>query len=92
VFSDALQMPRLGPKAAALAQVRAQRAVRRVLRLLDAEQHDLVEHVVLRCQPFSKWYLPRRVSRDRALGKLVAVLDILVEHFQSELTRYGLVV
>jgi hypothetical protein len=72
--------------------VRAIEAVRRCLRLFSPAQRDLLGHVVLLNLPLARWRVMRGLSHAEALTLLVAVLDILVLHFQTEIARYGVAV
>jgi hypothetical protein len=61
------------------------------MRVFDAEQRDLIEHVILANWPINRWQLaPRMAMHERAMAMLVAVLDELVRHFDDEIRRDGL--
>jgi hypothetical protein len=91
VYIDSNFLPSAGPTTAALAQTRAIRTVRRAMRIFTAEQQDLVHCIVLQNWPISRWQKERGIgSHGTATAKLVACLDLLVEHFDAEIERYGL--
>lgn len=79
-------LPRWGLGPAAMAQVQAARAVRRVMRAFNDAQLRMLEVIVLGNVTLRAWTLRR--NPPSTLGaekrKLLVVLDRLAEHFASE--------
>jgi hypothetical protein len=84
--------PRTGFGQAALRSAKAWPAYRRAMTLFDQSQRDLITHCLL-----LNWSLQRWVAYHREQGRilrplverqrLLVILDILVEHFKSEIAR-----
>jgi hypothetical protein len=81
--------PRSGPSAAALARARHEHDYNRAMSSFDPEQTALVHAVILRNHSLSAWCRERHVSPARAKAMLIGVLDLLVEHFDEEVRREG---
>jgi hypothetical protein len=79
--------PRFGMGPAALAQVKAARAVTRVVKLFGPLQLLMIQAIVLRNVSVRKWTeaLPAGASQAVEKGKLLAILDVLVQHFAAEI-------
>jgi hypothetical protein len=78
--------PRWGLGPAAVAQMRAVRSIRRVAGLCSPGQRVMLDAVVLRNQTLRQWLIgcdpPSTFRREKA--RLLAVLDLLAEHFDAE--------
>lgn len=85
------QRPRSGPSQAEQARERADRTLRRALALFTAAQRELLDAVVLRnitVHAFASTVANetgQRFDPNTMRGKLIAVLDVLATHWQSEL-------
>jgi hypothetical protein len=84
--------PRSGPTMAALRQAKAWLPFRRAMAPFSAGQRELIAYVLLLNWSLSRWTARQRESGlpgDPKLetGKLVAVLDVLAEHFGTEIER-----
>jgi hypothetical protein len=60
------------------------------LRLFDADQHDLIRHVLLDNQSPHSWSVARGIAPNLAMQWLVGCLDVLAKHFATEISRDGL--
>ena len=82
--------PVSGPNRAALKQARASYEFHRVMKLFDVEQRELLTAVVLLNMSVAAWCRERR-SQERPMDErktrqaLMVCLDILAEHFASEI-------
>jgi hypothetical protein len=83
--------PRSGPSMAAMAQVLAGEDIRRALRPFSRGQRDMLVYVVLLNHSIASWCehdreedAPAGENVKIALGRLVALLDILVEHYRLD--------
>jgi hypothetical protein len=78
--------PRFGMGPAALAQVKAARAVKRVTALFPPLQLAMIQAIILRNVSVRAWTtaLPPPASQAVEKGKLLAILEILVQHFAVE--------
>jgi hypothetical protein len=84
--------PRSGPTVAALRQAHAWQPYRRAMRPFCRGQRELIAHVVLLNWTVRRWTESLRDSGRPAdpkveLGRLAAILDVLAEHFFSEIEQ-----
>jgi hypothetical protein len=78
-------MPRLGPTRAAMAQGKAWRELRRALARFTDERCAMLDFIVLRNHSMRAWCaVIGQKDRNREMGRLVAILDLLADHFASE--------
>jgi hypothetical protein len=93
IFIANTAQPRTGMTPAAIAEVKAAREVRRVVVMFAPIQLAMIQAVILRNVTLTAWTraLPPPVSQPVEKGKLLAILEILVQHFdaaiQDELAR-----
>jgi hypothetical protein len=86
-------LPRAGPAGREHARVAAWRDYVRAMRRFTADQRRLVAGVVLQCLSVRRWCQDeadrtgRKLCPRVTLGRLVACLDILAEHYASEVER-----
>lgn len=82
-------LPRAGMGPAALAQVRAMRAVLRVIKLYTHTELLVLEAIVLRNQSIRAWIATLPIKVDPATVKrcLLYVLDELADHFEAEVAE-----
>jgi hypothetical protein len=88
IYVEQQPQPRHGGGAAAVSQVRAARAVRRVIALFSRQQLRMIEAIVLGNMTLRAWTrsLPGQpASQPVEKGKLLAILDVLAQHFASEI-------
>jgi hypothetical protein len=84
--------PRSGPPTAAQVQARAANDLRIALALFSPVQLRMLEIIVLRCASIYAWcileaehlHLPKPLDQRVELGRLIAVLDILAQHWRDE--------
>jgi len=84
--------PRTGPGQAALRSVRAWPVYRRAMQLFCASQWELIVHIILSNWRVRRWCEYRReqglvVTPAHEMGKLLAILDVLTEHFAAEVEQ-----
>jgi hypothetical protein len=84
--------PRSGPTVAALRQAKAWLPYRRAMKLFCQGQRELIAHVILLNWTVARWTERLRESGLTAdpkqeLGRLVSILDVLAEHFGSEIDK-----
>jgi hypothetical protein len=84
--------PRSGPTVAALRQAHAWRPYRRAMALFCQDQKKLIAHVILLNWTVRRWTEQLRESGRPAdakveLGRLASILDVLAEHFRSEVDQ-----
>ena len=86
IFVAQAHLPRAGMGPAALAQTRAQRVMRRVMRLFSPPQLLMIEQVVLRNMTLRAWTHRHDPPANPVTEKrkLLVILDRLVEHFAAE--------
>ena len=84
--------PKTGPGQAALRSVRAWPVYRRAMKLFCPLQRELIAHIILSNWTVRRWCeyrceqgVPARQAVE--MGKLLAILDVLVEHFASEVEQ-----
>ena len=79
--------PRWGMTKADVARLAADRVVRRVLRIFPASQLMMLEAIVLRNMTLRDWVKTRPPLTNPAVekGRLLSILDQLVQHFISEI-------
>jgi hypothetical protein len=78
--------PRFGMSAGEVARVKAGRAVKRVIALFPAMQLEMIQAIILRNVTVRAWTeaLPQPASQATEKGRLLTILDLLVQHFGSE--------
>jgi hypothetical protein len=86
--------PRNGPTRAAIRQAQAWPAYRRAMAPFAAGQRELIAHVLLMNWSIQRWVAGLKDRGEQAdpkqeTGRLVAILDILAEHFGVEIERIG---
>jgi hypothetical protein len=86
LFVVLVQQPRTGPGAGEVAQVRAARVLRRALVLFGLPAQAMIQHVILYNQSLRSW-AAGRLDPKREKQRLIAILDKLAEHFDSELAE-----
>jgi hypothetical protein len=84
--------PRSGPSVAALKQARAWPTYRRAMMPFNRVQRELIAHCLLLNWSIARWTARQRESGlltdpKMETGKLIAVLDVLAEHFSAEIKR-----
>jgi hypothetical protein len=84
--------PRTGPSTTAIRQARAWPAYRRAMAPFAAGQRELIAFVLLMNWSIQRWVARLKDRGDRGdpaqeTGRLVAILDILAEHFSVEIER-----
>ena len=84
--------PKTGPSQAALRSARAWPVYRRAMKLFCASQRELIAYIILSNWTVRRWCehrceqgLPARQAVE--MGRLLAILDVLVEHFKTEIER-----
>ena len=83
--------PGSGPGRTEVARARASHVVQRAMRLFTDGQRLMLTTIVLDNQPCSRWTAMRTeatgVRHDPNIekGKLVAILDVLANHFETEI-------
>jgi hypothetical protein len=82
-----VHLPRFGPVPAAVRAARAARELMRVMRRFSAEAWRMVTVIVLWNRTLHLWCQESGGSEARELGRLLAALDLLAEHFASEIDR-----
>ena len=85
IFVEQTTEPRFGLGPAALAQLRAARAVKRVIKLFPPPQLEMIQTVVLRNVTVRAWAMAVGGNQAVEKGRLLNVLDILVQHFTAEI-------
>jgi hypothetical protein len=86
IYVQQTPLPRFGLGARAVEELDAARAVRRVIVLFPPLQLALIQAVILRNVSVRAWTsaLPPPASQAVEKGKLLAILEILVQHFDAE--------
>lgn len=84
--------PKSGPGQAALRSVQAWPVYRRAMKLFCPLQRQMIASILLANQTVNKWTTTRRelglpVSAAVEMGKLIAILDVLTEHFATEVEQ-----
>lgn len=89
-FIDHVIAPRSGPSQAEQARVAAARSVWRVLRIFTLDQQRMLAVVVLHNHTVQDWVRMREAETDRRIdrnvekGRLLGILDLLVQHLGTE--------
>lgn len=87
IFVAQQPAPRFGLGPDAVAQMRACRTVRRVVALFMLRQLAMIDMVILRNVPLRIWtqaLLQQPASQAVEKGRLLAILDVLAQHFATE--------
>jgi hypothetical protein len=84
--------PRTGFGVAALRQAKSWPIFMRAMKIFCEAQRELLAFVVLENQTINRWVAKRReqdlpANAPLEMGKLIACLDCLVEHFRSEVEQ-----
>jgi hypothetical protein len=86
--------PLTGHSLAAIRQAKAWPAYRRAMVLFSVNERELIAFVILLNWSVTRWVSRLREQGRSAMvnveqGKLLAILDVLAEHFASEIERHG---
>lgn len=86
IYVQQVPQPRFGLGPAALAQMRAVRSVRRVVRLFAPPQIDMLDWIVLRNLTLRQWThrITPTLNAAAERRRLLVILDRLAEHFDAE--------
>jgi hypothetical protein len=86
IYVQQVPQPRFGLGPAALAQMRAVRSVRRVVRLFAPPQIDMLDWIVLRNLTLRQWThrITPKLNAAAERRRLLVILDRLAEHFDAE--------
>lgn len=86
--------PKLGPSALAILQAQASQDVKRVLARFAPVQRIMLTEIVLLNRSLAAWVAtqspppPKRpLDPDVEMGKLLSILDVLVDHFDSDVRK-----
>jgi hypothetical protein len=83
--------PKPGPGPAALASDKAARTLERDWKLFAPSQHAMIRGIILRNWAVEHWCkveaerTDRRIDPRLEMGKLVAILEVLAEHYRTEI-------
>jgi hypothetical protein len=83
--------PKPGPGPAALATAKAARTFERAWKLFAPTQHAMIIGIILRNWAIEHWCrveserIGRKINPMLEMGKLVAILEILAEHYRTEI-------
>jgi hypothetical protein len=82
-----VHLPKLGPAPAAVRSARASSELIRVIRRFSTEAWLMVQVIVLWNRTLTQWCHDRERSIQTETGRLLAALDLLAEHFGTEIEK-----